>query len=74
MAKRWHNLVSAYKTLTDEEKYQNWKEFGHPDGSFSVQAVELLLPTFLMEKEMQPMWITAGFMVMIGLLLTITYW
>ena len=74
VARRWHNLVSAYKTLTVEEKYQNWKEFGHPDGSFSVQAVELLLPTFLMEKEMQPMWITAFFLVMIGILLMVTFW
>jgi hypothetical protein len=39
-----------------------------------VQAVELLLPTFLMEKEMQTMWITAFFMTLIGILLMVTFW
>jgi len=44
--------------LTEEDKYNNWKTTGNPDGSMSVKAVELLLPTFLFEDEMRPMWIT----------------
>jgi len=42
--RRWHNLVRAYETLTDNTKFKNYKEYGHPDGSLAIKAVELLLP------------------------------
>jgi preprotein translocase subunit Sec63 len=32
-------LVNAYETLTNEEKFKNWEQYGHPDGSKMSQAV-----------------------------------
>lgn len=46
-------LVMAYETLTEDEKMNNWKNFGHPDGSKVQQAVQLALPSFLMNKDYQ---------------------
>lgn len=50
--RRWNNLRQAYETLTHESKFKNWREYGHPDGALSVKAVELLLPSFLMDKSL----------------------
>ena len=46
-------LVRAYETLTDEKKYDNWKKYGHPDGSRAMQAIEIALPSFLLKPENQ---------------------
>lgn len=43
----WVNIVKAFKTLTDEEIRNNWKQFGHPDGkqstSFGIALPQLLV-------------------------------
>jgi len=31
--KRWLLIIKSYECLTDETKFQNWKEYGNPDGS-----------------------------------------
>jgi translocation protein SEC63 len=40
------DISKAYKTLTDKESYENWKEFGHPDGKQSFTMI-LALPSWL---------------------------
>lgn len=72
--KRWENLVQAYETLSKSEKFKNWKEFGHPEGALTVKAVELLLPAFLMDKEMKPMLYTALFLIIVGVVLGTVTW
>jgi len=57
--------------LTEEQKFKNWKEFGHPQGSLAIKAVELLLPQFLMDPEVKPMLLTAAFLIMIGIVLAV---
>lgn len=47
--KRWHNLVMAYETLSKQEKYNNWREWGHPDGNRGIAAIELMIPSFIFE-------------------------
>ena len=44
--KRWTRLVKAYKTLTKEDKFNNWRYYGDPDGSMAVRAMELAMPSF----------------------------
>ena len=33
MKKKWDKILMSYETLTQKEKFNNWIEFGHPDGS-----------------------------------------
>ena len=30
---KWQNIVKAYETLSKKEKFDNWMNFGNPDGS-----------------------------------------
>lgn len=43
----WVDIVKAFKTLTDEEIRNNWKQYGHPDGkqstSFGIALPQLLV-------------------------------
>ncbi len=48
---RYQLLVKAYETLTDETKYNNWQKYGNPDGSLAFRAIEVALPSFLLEPE-----------------------
>jgi preprotein translocase subunit Sec63 len=41
----------AYETLTDEEKLSNYRIYGHPDGSKMSKAVQLAMPSFLMNED-----------------------
>jgi len=57
--------------LTQETKFKNYKEYGHPDGSLAIKAVELLLPQMFMEKEMQPMILTGAFLALVMIVLAL---
>jgi len=72
--RRWHNLKQAHETLTQLEKYNNWKTHGHPDGSMAVKAVELLLPSFLNDETMRPMVLTCFFLGLVGMILAVMAW
>jgi len=67
--KRWMNLVSAKETLTIRTKYDNWRQYGHPDGVMSVKVVELMLPEFLLDKSMQPMMIALVMLIIVAIVL-----
>ena len=71
--KRWQNLVLAYETLSkDRTKYDNWRQYGHPEGQFSIKVVELMLPTFLLEPQMRPMLLTSFFLLVVAIILYTT--
>ena len=52
---KWLGISKAYETLTDAKKFQNWQDFGNPDGPLSSRAfdVELALPSFLLDPKNQ---------------------
>lgn len=41
--------------MTNEEKFQNWLDFGNPDGSLSSRAfdIEIAMPSFLLDRKNQ---------------------
>lgn len=48
---RFHRIVKAYETLTDKEKHANWLKYGDPEGSKAFKAIEIALPSFLLDNE-----------------------
>lgn len=52
---KWLGIARAYETLTDETKFQNWLDFGNPDGSLSSRAlqIEIAMPSFLLDTKNQ---------------------
>jgi preprotein translocase subunit Sec63 len=49
---RFQLITRAYETLTDTQKYDNWKYYGDPDGSsIMYKAIEIALPSFLLRTE-----------------------
>jgi hypothetical protein len=66
-------LVDAYETLSKSKvKYDNWRQYGHPDGVLALKVVELMMPTFMMDPSMQPMLLTSGFMCIVAIILFTT--
>jgi len=63
-------VSKAYKTLTDDDARENWKQYGHPDGPRSTK-LGVALPNFLFEKD-YGVWLLGG-MVALGILLPICY-
>lgn len=72
--RRYQNLVKAYKTLTVKENFDNWIKFGDPDGSRTLKALEIALPTFLASEEMRPTLYLTLFLMTVGLMLGISVW
>lgn len=35
LKKKWQSIVRSYETLTNKEKFNNWIEYGNPDGSMT---------------------------------------
>jgi len=60
--RRFKRLVTAYKTLTNKEMYDNWIRFGNPDGSVAIQAVGLAMPAWLLDPEWRPFLLTSIFL------------
>ena len=44
----------AHETLTKQGKYDNWRAWGHPDGNRGIAALELMLPSFLLDEAFRP--------------------
>lgn len=66
-------MVLAYETLSKSKtKYDNWRQYGHPEGQMSIKVVELMLPTFLLDPSMRPMMLTSFFLAVVGLVLYVT--
>lgn len=51
--KKWLNIVKSYETLTTEEKFRNWIEFGNPDGSLIGQTFDIAMPQWVTDPENQ---------------------
>ena len=71
---RFDRLVKAYKTLTEEDKFNNYIKYGDPDGSMAVKALELALPTWLASEELRPQVLTFTIISLFGLFLAIKVW
>ena len=48
--KKWQGIVRAYECLTSEEKFNNWVEYGNPEGSLASKALEVAIPSWLFEE------------------------
>jgi len=48
-------IAKAYGTLTDETKFNNWLEYGNPDGPLSSRAFDfdIAMPSWLLDKKNQ---------------------
>jgi preprotein translocase subunit Sec63 len=60
--------------LSKKDKYDNWKKYGHPEGALTIKAVELMLPSLLMDKSMITTWLTLLFLVSIACVLGFMTW
>lgn len=58
--KKWLDIVRAYETLTDNEKYKNWIEYGNPEGSILAKTIDLAMPSWVLKEENQ-LYVLIGF-------------
>ena len=49
----FQQIVRAYETLTKEEKFNNWMEYGDPEGSLMRQSFDVAIPSWMMEEKNQ---------------------
>jgi preprotein translocase subunit Sec63 len=56
----WEGMVKAYETLTNEDKFQNWLDYGDPEGSLVSQSIDIALPSWVMDPENQA-YVLGGF-------------
>jgi hypothetical protein len=52
-------------------KYENWRTYGHPDGALTIKVVKLILFEMLIDRVMMPIFLTAGFISLVALVLTL---
>ena len=57
--------------MTRQDKFDNWMKYGDPDGSKSIQALNLAMPKWILAKEFRPKLYTIIVTGIIGLLLAI---
>lgn len=50
-AKKWQSIVKSYETLTTTEKFNNWIEYGNPDGSMISQSFDIALPSWMSDPQ-----------------------
>lgn len=67
---RFENLVKAYETLSNQEKFDNWVKYGNPEGSLATKALEIALPDILSGEKM----ILFVFITIIVMILGILTW
>lgn len=51
--KKFQDIVRAYECLTDEVKFNNWIEYGNPEGSMVHKALEVAIPSWFFEQDNQ---------------------
>ena len=56
-------ITRAHEALTNKEKFDNWIQWGNPEGSLMSQSVNIALPSWLMEPENQ-LYVLLGFFFM----------
>ena len=56
--------MRAYETLTKREKFDNWINYGNPEGSMVSKSFEIALPSFLTDPKNQ-LYVLAGLFVCI---------
>jgi len=62
-------LRKAIDTLTREDLFQNYQTFGDPEGSKTLKALHLAVPTWIFEEDFRPILLTWGFIAVIAALL-----
>lgn len=50
-SKKWQAIVKSYETLTTAEKFNNWIEYGNPDGSMISQSFDIALPSWMSDPQ-----------------------
>ena len=48
---RWQSIVRAYETLTDREKFDNWINYGNPEGSSLARSIDFAMPSWLLDEN-----------------------
>ena len=71
---RFDRLVKAYETLTKQDKFDNFIKYGDPDGSRTVKAMELALPTWLASEELRPQVLTVLVIAFVFAALALKVW
>lgn len=72
--KRWYNLVKAHETLTKTNKFRNWNIYGDPDGSPTMKALSLAMPTWLFGEATQPLVLGGFFVFLLFAILALKVW
>lgn len=49
-ADKFHQMLRAYKALTDDEARKNWQTYGNPDGP-GATSFGIALPSWIVERE-----------------------
>ena len=62
---RWLDIQKAYDCLTTREKFDNWIEYGNPDGSSLRRSIDIALPSWLTDENNHVMVLTLFFMTFI---------
>ena len=50
-AKTWELISKAYECLTHEGKFNNWVEYGNPDGSLVRQSIDIAVPSWMFDPK-----------------------
>jgi len=51
--KRWLEIQKGYETLTEEDKFNNWVEYGNPEGSLVKQSIDIAIPSWVFDPKNQ---------------------
>ena len=72
--KRWLNLVRAYETLTKKNMFDNYRLYGDPDGSRMQRALDIALPSWLVQEEFHLVLFAGFFATILFLILGLRVW
>jgi curved DNA-binding protein CbpA len=56
---KWISIVRAYETLTERTKFDNWINYGNPEGSMVSKSFSIAMPAFMSDPKNQ-IYILAG--------------
>lgn len=49
----WNQVIRAYETLTDEDKFENFLYYGNPEGSMIHKAMDVAIPDIFLSENNQ---------------------
>ena len=51
--KKWEEIQRANDCLSDKTKFDNWLQYGNPEGSVMSRSMDIALPSFLKDENNQ---------------------